>query len=88
MSSGIFAVANIGKYRLYIGETHTLKERWAKILALLSRGTFPSSRLQQEWHAYGEQRRFTFHTAQELEHDTQLVGHGRFLKDASVRLDV
>ena len=42
MSSGIFAVATIGKYRLYVGETHQLKTRWAKIMAMFVQGEFPS----------------------------------------------
>ena len=42
MQSGIFAVATIGQYRLYVGESHQLKERWAKMLVMFEQGKFPS----------------------------------------------
>ncbi|MDV3351665.1 hypothetical protein D0962_09765 [Leptolyngbyaceae cyanobacterium CCMR0082] len=81
MSSGIFAVANIGKYRLYVGETHQLKPRWAKMMAMFSQGKFPSKKIQQAWQESSKERRFTFHTAKQISEDTNLLGYRQFLKD-------
>lgn len=81
MSSGIFAVATIGNYRLYVGESHQLKPRWAKMMTLLVQGTFPSQKIQQAWEEFGKDRRFTFHTAQEISDDVKLVNYRQFLKD-------
>ena len=81
MSSGIFAVANIGKYRLYVGETHQLKTRWAKMMAMFTQGTFPSKRIQKAWKESGRERRFTFHTAQQISEETTIFNYRQFLKD-------
>ena len=83
MSSGIYAVANIGKYRLYVGETHQLKPRWAKMMALFAQGTFPSKKIQQAWQESGKERRFTFHTAAQVAEDKTIVGYRQFLKDTA-----
>lgn len=88
MSSGIFAVATIGKYRLYVGETHQLKERWAKMLALFAKGDFPSEKLQKAWQASNKERKFTFHTAAEISADKDLLlGYRQFLKDTGSQDD-
>ena len=84
MSSGIFAVATIGKYRLYVGESHQLKARWAKMMALFAQGQFPSPKIQQAWQESSKERRFTFHTAKEIEKETTLFGYRQFLKDTAV----
>ncbi|MEM7063364.1 MAG: hypothetical protein AAF572_09390 [Cyanobacteria bacterium P01_B01_bin.77] len=81
MSSGIFAVATIGNYRLYVGESHQLKPRWTKMMTLLVQGTFPSQKIQQAWEESGKDRRFTFHTAQEISDDVKLFNYRQFLKD-------
>lgn len=83
MSSGIFAVATIGKYRLYVGETHQLKTRWAKIMAMFVQGEFPSKKLQQAWQESSKERRFTFHTADQISGDKDIVGYRQFLKDTT-----
>ncbi|MEM9264593.1 MAG: hypothetical protein AAGA46_03630 [Cyanobacteria bacterium P01_F01_bin.13] len=83
MSSGIFAVATIGKYRLYVGETHQLKTRWAKMMTMFAQGSFPSEKLQQAWQELGEERRFTFHTAEQITEDTNMFGYRQFLKDTA-----
>ncbi len=85
MSSGIFAVATIGKYRLYVGETHLLKERWAKMLALFAKGAFPSDKLQQAWQESKEERKFTFHTAEQISGDKNMFGYRQFLKDTGTQ---
>lgn len=83
MSSGIFAVANIGKYRLYVGETHQLKERWAKMMVMFAQGKFPSKTLQAAWQESGQERRFTFHTAKQMSEDQDMFGYRQFLKDTA-----
>jgi hypothetical protein len=81
MSSGIFAVANIGQYKLYVGETHHLKTRWPKMLLQFSQGSFPNAKLQQAWQESGGSRRFTFYTAQQIREDDQILGLRQFLRD-------
>ena len=81
MSSGIFAVANVGKYRLYVGESHQLKARWAKMMTMFVQGTFPSQKIQQAWQESSKERRFTFHTADQISGDKDIVGYRQFLKD-------
>ncbi|MEO0433829.1 MAG: hypothetical protein AAF151_19265 [Cyanobacteria bacterium J06656_5] len=83
MSSGIFAVANVGKYRLYVGESHQLKARWAKMMTMFVQGTFPSQKIQQAWQESSKERKFTFHTAKEISEDTKLYGYRQFLKDTA-----
>ena len=81
MSSGIFAVVNIGSIRLYVGEVHRLKPRWAEMLVQLEKGTFADSVVQEAWVATKGDRRFSFHTAQDLDADPTMRGRARFLKD-------
>ncbi|MEM9003194.1 MAG: hypothetical protein AAGE59_06660 [Cyanobacteria bacterium P01_F01_bin.86] len=81
MASGIFAVANIGSVRLYVGEVHLLKPRWAEILVQLEKGTFADSVVQDAWRAANGDRRFSFHTAQDLDNDQTMRGRARFRKD-------
>lgn len=81
MRSGIFAVANIGKYKIYIGETHQLKPRWQRMVEQFMQGQFPNAKLQQAWAESGEERRFTFHTANEITANTSILGRNQFLRD-------
>ncbi len=83
MSSGIFAVATIGKYRLYVGETHQLEDRWAKMMVMFAQGKFPSEKLQQAWQESSKERKFTFHTAQQIHEEKSLFGYRQFLKDTA-----
>lgn len=83
MSSGIFAVATIGQYRLYIGETHQLKTRWAKIITMFAEGTFPSAKLQQAWEESSQERHFTFHTVADISEDASIYGYQQFLQDTA-----
>ncbi|MEO1590337.1 MAG: hypothetical protein AAFU71_03480 [Cyanobacteria bacterium J06632_22] len=83
MKSGIFAVANIGQYRVYVGETHHLKTRWPQLMQQLSQGNFPSVRLQRAWQESGQDRRFTFHTAKQIVEDNNILGYKQFLKDTA-----
>jgi len=81
MQSGIFAVVTIGEYRLYVGEVHHLKSRWKVMLAHFEAGKYPHAELQSAWEKCGEKRRFTFHKAEELIHDCQLLRRSQLLKD-------
>lgn len=83
MASGIFAVANIGSVRLYIGEVHQLQHRWAKIMAQLEEGTFADPVVQRAWQAVQGDRRFSFHTAKDINSDEAIRGRKRFLKDCT-----
>ncbi|NEQ45169.1 MAG: hypothetical protein F6K00_17045 [Leptolyngbya sp. SIOISBB] len=82
MASGIYAVANFGTIRLYVGEVKHLKTRWPKMLEQLERGTFPESTIQAEWSVHKGNRRFTFHTPDEIKADNQLRGRRLFIKDS------
>ncbi len=83
MKSGIFAVANIGQYRMYVGETHHLRTRWPQIMQQFAQGKFPSAKLQQAWLESGKSRRFTFHTAKQIVDDGTILGYKQFLKDTA-----
>jgi len=81
MASGIYAVANFGSMRMYVGEVKHLKTRWPKMLMQLEQGTFPDAAILAEWQAHRGDRRFTFHTPAEIQADAQLRGRKLFLKD-------
>lgn len=81
MASGIFAVANIGAVRLYIGEVKHIKTRWPKILGQLEQGTFADPAVQQAWQMSRGDRRFSFHTGKEIEADAALWGRRQFFHD-------
>ena len=83
MKSGIFAVINIGTLRLYIGETHHLKQRWEPILQQLTQGCCKHVALQAEWDKEQGNRKVTFHTASELKHETTLIRYKVLLRDLS-----
>ncbi len=81
MASKIYAVANFGTVRLYVGEVKHLKTRWPKMLEQLEQGKFPEPTIQAEWAKHRGDRRFTFHTPQEINTDPQLRGRKLFAKD-------
>lgn len=81
MTSGIYAVATFGEIQLYVGEVKHLKTRWPKMLVKLEQGNFPDEDIQAEWTKCGSDRRFTFHTAGEIQRDPQIRGRKLFLKD-------
>ena len=85
MSSGIFAVVNIGSLKLYVGEVHRLKTRWQAIMLQLTSGQYHDCRLQQTWQEVDGQRRFTFHTAKEIEENVQILGRQQFFADLEQR---
>ncbi|NET50819.1 MAG: hypothetical protein F6K09_19430 [Merismopedia sp. SIO2A8] len=81
MKSGIFAVVNIGRLRLYVGEPCRVKERWSPILAQLEGGQCRHGALQMEWNKYEGNRKVTFHTASDLKKETTLIRYKQLLKD-------
>ncbi|MEM9116645.1 MAG: hypothetical protein AAF827_10660 [Cyanobacteria bacterium P01_D01_bin.6] len=83
MASGIYAVVNFGTVRLYVGEVKHLKTRWPKMLKKLEQGLFPEPTIQAEWTMHKGDRRFTFHTPDEIKSDGQLRGRKLFVKDAA-----
>lgn len=81
MASGIYAVANFGSIRVYVGEVKHLKTRWPKMLGQLERGVFPDPTIQAEWNRHKGNRRFSFHTTDEIKSESKLRGRKLFLKD-------
>ena len=81
MASGIYAVANFGAIRMYVGEVKHLKTRWPKMLMQLEQGTFSDVTIQAEWTAHRGDRRFTFHTPAEIKSESTLRGRKLFCKD-------
>ncbi len=74
MASGIYAIANIGRRKLYVGDVSSISEKWPQLLAMLSSGTHPDSPLQEEWNREGHKRYFTFHSWQEIVDNQEIVG--------------
>lgn len=81
MSSGIFAVANIGHFRCYVGPAHELRKRWPPIMQALSQGTFGHPALEAEWQQLEGERRFTFHRAADLAEAYDIVNLDTFFAD-------
>lgn len=84
MKSGIFAVVNIGELQLYVGEVHHLHKRWERLMMLFHNGKFPHSQLQETWNQKGNERRFTFHTADEIATNHKILGKKQFLTDVDI----
>ncbi|MDZ8050465.1 MAG: hypothetical protein RMX68_010105 [Aulosira sp. ZfuVER01] len=74
MASGIYAIANIGRFKLFVGDVTSIKVLWPPILNMLNTGTYPHAALQQEWQQFGKLRRFTFHTHKEIAGDREIIG--------------
>lgn len=85
MSSGIYAIAHFGTIHLYVGEVRHLKTRWPKMMTQLEQHQFPDPDIQQAWDQHKGDRRFTFHTAEEVKTDSKIRGHKLFLKDIKKR---
>lgn len=81
MKSGIVAVANIGSFRVYIGEPHQIKARWGPLLMQLTQGAHPNRDLQEEWEREKGNRRLTFHVATDLLGDPTLIDRKRLQAD-------
>ncbi len=83
MGSGIYAIANIGKFKLYVGEVNKISQKWPPILAQLNSGKYPNSVLQAVWNNEGGKRHFTFHTKQEIISDKDILGIEELLTEST-----
>ncbi|MDY6784278.1 MAG: hypothetical protein SW833_17315 [Cyanobacteriota bacterium] len=81
MQSGIFAIATVGEFKLYIGELSQLQPRWQEIVEQLREGLYPDPRLQQAWREDRRRRQFTFYTALEIAGDDSILGRQNFFTD-------
>lgn len=66
MGSQIYAIAQIGQSKLYVGPAHQLRQRWPGILSQLNQGIYPHPFVQSQWQQAEGTRTFSFHTAAEL----------------------
>ncbi|BAU08699.1 hypothetical protein NIES592_19600 [Fischerella major NIES-592] len=83
MSSGIYAIAHIGDFKLFVGEASKLSQKWPPMLVQLNSGTFPHAMLQQVWNIEGGKRHFSFHTKAEIISDQDILGVEEFLAEAA-----
>jgi hypothetical protein len=74
MTSEIYAVANIGRLKLFVGDVSNIKVVWPPQLAILNHGNHPNTVLQEEWNREGKKRRFTFHTRAEIAGNREIIG--------------
>jgi hypothetical protein len=74
MSSGIYAIANIGRFKVFVGDVHSIKLNWPGTLEMLNSGNHPHAALQQEWQKVRQHRHFTFHTHQEIAGNQEILG--------------
>jgi hypothetical protein len=74
MTSGIYAIANIGRLKLFVSDASKVKEKWPPLLAILESGKHPNTVLQEEWNQEANQRRFTFHTRREIAANPEIIG--------------
>jgi len=74
MASGIYAIANIGRFKIYVSDVNHIKLIWPSILDMLNSGKYPHLALQQEWEQLRQQRYFTFHTQNEIAGDPEIIG--------------
>ncbi|KOP28352.1 hypothetical protein AMR41_00515 [Hapalosiphon sp. MRB220] len=79
MSSGIYAIAHIGDFKLFVGEASKLSQKWPPILTQLNSGIFPHSMLQEVWNTEGGKRYFSFHTKTEIISDRDILGREELL---------
>jgi hypothetical protein len=73
MTSGIYAIANIGRLKLFVGDASKVKEKWPPLLAILESGKHPNTVLQEEWNQEANKRRFTFHTRREIAGNCEII---------------
>lgn len=74
MASQIYAIANIGNKKLFVGETSRLSSLWPPLLAQLNSGNYPDTELQAVWNREGEKRHFSFHLLEDLIEDSDIIG--------------
>ncbi|HEY9596915.1 MAG TPA: hypothetical protein V6D33_04540 [Cyanophyceae cyanobacterium] len=74
MASKIYAIAHIGRLKLYVGDASCISSHWPSLLAMLNNGIYPNAAVQAEWNAIGGKRYFSFHTRQDLQGQRDIVG--------------
>ncbi|AFY34837.1 hypothetical protein [Calothrix sp. PCC 7507] len=74
MSSKIYAIANIGRLKLFVSDVSNIKVVWPPQLEILNSGNHPNAALQEEWNREGDKRRFTFHTHKEIAGNREIIG--------------
>ncbi|HEY9652918.1 MAG TPA: hypothetical protein V6C95_19835 [Coleofasciculaceae cyanobacterium] len=74
MASKIYAIAHIGRLKLYVGDASCISSHWPSLLAMLNNGTYPNAAVQAEWNSIGGKRYFSFHTEQDLLGRQDIVG--------------
>lgn len=74
MSDKIYAIANIGRFKLFVGDVSRITVVWPPQLAMLNSGKHSHTALQEEWNRAGHLRRFTFHTRQEIQGNQEIIG--------------
>ena len=81
MQSGIFAIAVIGQFKLYISEISQLQVRWQELVAQFRQGTYPDPKLQEAWNEDRRRRQFGFYTALEIAGDESILRRKEFFAD-------
>lgn len=56
---GIYKIENLVNHRMYIGQSHKIKQRWSDHKKLLRKNKNKNHLLQEDWNKYGEQN-FSF----------------------------
>ncbi|MGB3640008.1 MAG: hypothetical protein WBA39_20895 [Rivularia sp. (in: cyanobacteria)] len=62
--------------------TEFKKQKCKKLLFI--NGNFPHTQLQAAWNRKGDERRFTFHTANEITENQQIIGKKQFFADVGI----
>ncbi|MEM9925734.1 MAG: hypothetical protein AAF915_18625 [Cyanobacteria bacterium P01_D01_bin.50] len=57
-------------------------------MEFLINGKFPHTQLQAAWNQKGEQRRFTFHMADEIVKNQEILGKKQFLADVEISTQI
>ncbi|MFA6571307.1 MAG: GIY-YIG nuclease family protein [Bacteroidota bacterium] len=63
---GVFAIKNLKTGRVWLGSTMNLKNIYIRYQILLNNGKHINSRLQEDWHTFGEES-FEFEVLDTLE---------------------
>jgi hypothetical protein len=66
MKDKIYAVVNIDRQKLFVGEADRLTIDWPPVLALLNSGKYSDIEFQTAWNRAANKRYFSFHTWQDL----------------------
>lgn len=73
---GIYKIENLVNHRMYIGQSHKIKQRWSDHKKVLRKGINKNHLLQEDWNKYGEEN-FAFEII-ELCSDSELDEKERY----------